>query len=297
MKTSSVIAAFGLLVAGVVSSLAGTPLLRYEFDTPGSVQQSTGSQGLSLTTLYRDGLGYDYITNAPVQRAGSSTSKALNFTAANVNQSSDQGYGTAYASLTDTNASFLRGDLESFTISLWVLGLRSDLSNINPRLFGLRNAAGADIVSLQFAPGTTNKLTLVLNGAGGQIALKPDNVTVPLSDTSWFFLSLTYDAQTGLVTFYGGTEGGALVSETASNIIGGSVNTLLGNATILGIAGLRSADQRRASGYFSDFQFYDEALTAQQVGQLFAIPEPATPLILGAGFVLVGLSRWNRRRC
>jgi len=289
MNKSSLVAVLGLLAWSVVSTFAGTPLLRYEFDQSGSVQYSTGSSNLSLTTVYSDGIAHDYITGTPVRRQGASTSNALNFTAANVNENGQQGYGTASASLTDTNAAFFRSDLESFTISMWVLGLRSDLSNVTPRLLTLRNAGGKDIISLQYASGTPNKLTLVLNGAEGQVALKPSDLAVPVSDTSWFFLSLTYDATTGQVTFYGGAEGGTLASEIAFNTVGGNINSLLTDANLLSIGGVRNIDQRRASGYFSDVRFYGEALTATQIGQLYAIPEPSSALILGIGVVLVSL--------
>ncbi len=296
MKRSSLIIALGLMACSTLASFAAAPLLRYEFTQSGPSQASTGSAALNLTTTYRDGNPYNYVTAAPVLRSGATGPQALNFTAGNVNVSPDEGYGTANVTLNDTNAPFLRGDLESFTISLWMLGLRSDRSNVNPRLFGLRNAANTDILSLQFAPGTPNKLTLVLNGSEGQVVLKPTTVEVPVSDSQWYFLSVTYEATTGQVTFYGGLDGGTLLSESASNTVAGEVNTLLDNATLLAIAGLRSVDQRRASGYFSDVRFYDEALSAQEIQGIYSVPEPKGITLLGASLLVIGWSYWKKRR-
>lgn len=298
MKKFPILIALSLLAWSVAPSL-GTPLLRYEFDEAGSTQSSTGSSSLALTVLNYDNIATNYITNTPVQRAGAKNGNALNLTSSNVDSgvpSDKTARGGAQAFLSNSNAAFLRGDLGSFTISAWVLNAQPrDAVSVDRRIFSLRNAAGDQIVDFRLynPTGTKNILYLGLTGSEGSKTLTAPSVTVPGNNQEWFFISITYDASTGLVNFYAGGEGGTLSTASASNVGVAGVNTLLTNATLLGVGNVGYQHARRLDGYLSDVRFYDEALSAEEIGNLYAIPEPGTAMILGAGVLIVCLRRWK----
>ncbi len=302
MNKFSLLAAVGLLAASITSAISA-PLLRYEFDQTGATQSSTGSAALDLTVTDWSAGSADYITAVPVPRGGG-VGYALNFTSQNIDTglpAGNQTKGVAKAALNDTNAGFLRSGLNSFTISAWVLNVQMDGSDPNNnarRLFSLRNTSGQQVVDFILKGGTdnTNVLQLGLTGSQGQRTMTSGSMTLPMNSNEWYFVSISYDATTGDVNFYLGEEGGTLGTVAASNIINGEINTLLTNATILGVGNVDYNHQRRLDGYLSDVRFYDSALTAEQIGQIHAIPEPGTTALLGFGILTGGLLLRKRSR-
>jgi hypothetical protein len=300
MKKSSLLAALGILVCTAAASLAG-PLLRYEFSQTGAVQQSTGSQQLDLTILNYNNQPADYITAAPVRRGGMSTDNALNFTAANVDGGLSAGNitkGAAQASLGAPGGpnSFLQNSLGSFTITAWVLNSASTNTDaVLRRLFSLRNDANQPIIELSLSTpkdASSYALSLSLTGSLGLKDITPA-ISVPANHDAWFFISVSYDSATGQVKFYVGEEDGTLGSATGSNTVSGSINTLLTNGSTLSIGNVAQQHQRRYDGYMSDVSFYGAALSAQEVGELHAIPEPTVSLLIGTGLLLVMHRSWK----
>lgn len=300
MKKSSLLAALGILICTTAASLAG-PLLRYEFSQTGAVQQSSGSQQLDLTILNYNNQPADYITAAPVPRAGMSTGNALNLTAANVDgglSPTNVTKGAAQASLGTPGGSnsFLQDGLGSFTITAWVLNSASTNSDaVLRRLFSLRDAANQPIIELSLntpKDASTYSLSLSLTGAIRQNDLT-STLSVPANNDTWFFVSVSYDSTTGQVKFYVGEEGGLLKSTTASNVVSGNINTLLTNGSTLSIGNVAQQHQRRYDGYLSDFSFYGSALSAQEIGELHAIPEPTVSLLIGTGLLLAMHRSWK----
>lgn len=101
------------------------PVLRYEFENPGSVQSSTGSGTLDLTTYTgtrQAPVAGNYVVTPPVQRAGGG-SHALDFSATST------GFTAQTTNLSSTTA--LTSGLGSFTIAAWVL----DFEPINDARF------------------------------------------------------------------------------------------------------------------------------------------------------------------
>lgn len=302
MKKSSLLVFLGLLACSVVPGFAAAPLLRYEFNTPGSTQASTGSKSLSLTTGNYVNTATDYITAAPVQRKGTSSNFALNLKGSNVDgglTTANTSKGAAQVTLDDSNAAFLRSELGSFTISGWVLQAAST-SNTDQglrRLFALRNAAGNPIIdfSLSTKSGEVNSsLYLTLYGVQGQKDFNPTSVNIPVNSSDWYFISITYDAITGKIDFYSGEEGGTGLSHgTGSNASSGVVNTLLKDANALGIGNVAYLHQRRVDAYLSDFRFYDQALSSQEIDVIYGIPEPGVSLLMGAGALVACLRPWK----
>lgn len=300
MKKFSLLMSLSLLLCSVGFGDPGTPLLRYEFDQAGTLQSSTGSKQLDLVVAsgpYNSPVPKDYITEAPVQRAGVGSNLVLNFKGSNVDAGlpdTQTPLGSAEAALDSENAAFLREGLGSFTISGWLLQVASENhTEINlRRILSLRNPSGGVVDLTLNAPNgaASGTLSLDLSGSLGKMTFNPSAVSIPLNSSSWYFFSITYDASTGELNFYAGEEGGALshsvTYNTNTRAAGGVVNELLTNSTLLAIGNAGYYHQRRLDAYFSDFRIYGEALTAQQVDGIYSIPEPGVSMLLGAGLLL-----------
>lgn len=300
MKKFSLLLGLGLLLCNAGFSSAATPLLRYEFNQTGSLQSSTGSRELDIVISsgpYNSPVPKDYITEAPVPRSGAGSNLALNFKGSNVDAGlpdAQTPLGSAQAALTSENAAFLRDGLGSFTISGWLLDVGAENhTDINlRRILSLRDSAGSVIdLTLNAPNGASNgTLSLDLTGSLGKLTLNPAAITIPLNSSSWTFFSITYNATTGELNFYGGEEGGSLahavVYNTNTRAAGGVVNELLKDSNLLSIGNAGYYHQRRLDAYLSDFRFYGEALTPQQVDAIHSIPEPSVSLLIGGGVLL-----------
>ena len=299
MKALPLLASLNILLTSLSVSYAA-PILQYEFNQSGSTQTSTGSSALALSVVNYSNVATNYVGNAPVGRGGAVTTAALNFTESNVDTglaAGDFAKGVAQVGINSTNAAYLREGLGSFTISAWVLNSYAH-GNISAdrRVFSLRNAAGQAIIDLRLVNpvgAATNAMALSLFGTEGSVALTSATNAIPTNNNEWYFLAVSYDASTGAVSFYSGVEGGALVSVTLSNTVGGEINNLLQNANILNIGNFGYNHQRRFDGYLSDLQFHGTALSAQEIGELHAIPEPGSVALLGVSLIALAARPWK----
>jgi hypothetical protein len=272
----------GILIGNI--SAQASLLLEYKFDQVGAVQESSGEKSLNMTTYNASAVATNYVTAAPGVPGGGTN--ALNLTSENVNPSGvDNLQGDAQAALNNTNASFLRNDLKSFTISAWVMNDYTFNTTLNAsrRVFSLRDSsASKGVVELLIS--NTN-VSVSLTGSGGsQIFSTP--LTVPANNSTWYFLSVTYDDTTGALKVYSGAEGETLNLYTGQN---STTGTLLTSANLLAIGNAGYNQDRRFDGYISDVRFYDEVLDNTQIQQLYAaVPEPTVGAALGvAGFFAV----------
>jgi len=283
----TILTVLGVFLGCVASNAA--LLLHYEFDEAGTTQASSGSEPLNLTTLNYAGVATNYVTSAPA-RPGSN-GNALNFTDQNVDNglaSGNLAKAAAQANLTNANASFLRGDLGSFTISTWVMNEFTPVSGVSGdrRVFSLRNGS-AGVVELKVS---NTSLLLSLTGINGSQQFDT-GMKVPANVGDWYFLSMTYDSTTGGIQIYSGEQGAVLSLYTAVNATSGVVNTLLTNSTTLAIGNAGYAHDRRFDGYISDVRFYDEVLSSEQIDALYAVPEPSVGAALGAAALLASFLR------
>lgn len=289
MKKSSLLLAFASLLCA--ASLSASPLLRYEFNQSGEAQASSGSAALSLSILDHSGAAKDYISDAP--KALGAQTKALNFTSAEVDEGLEPAQanrGAAQASLNNTNAAFLRSGLGSFTVSGWVSNYTTRSGSTGAqRIFSLR-AGSTGIVDL-FVSNTT--LSLDLRGAEG---MKRTELTSAITTgENWHFLAISYNADSGVINLYAGPEGGILKSATSTNFIEGELNELHQNANLLAIGNAGNTHDRRFDGYIADVRFYGSELSSTEVSGIYAIPEPGSALLIGAGALLAFFSPWKLR--
>jgi hypothetical protein len=159
----------------------------------------------------------------------------------------------------------------------------------------LRNAANQPIIELSLGTpkdASSYSLSLSLTGAIKQNDIS-STLSIPANNNTWFFVTVSYDATTGQVVFYVGEEGGILKSTSASNVVSGNTNTLLTNGSIFSIGNVAQQHQRRYDGYLSDVSFYGSALSAQEVGELHAIPEPTVSFLIGTGLLLAMHRSWK----
>lgn len=277
-----ILSMLGILIGNI--STEASPLLEYKFDQVGTVQQSSGSATLNLTTYNATGVATNYVTATPTPLG--SVTNVLNLTSENVNPSSvDDLKGAAQASLNNTNASFLRNDLKSFTISTWVMNDYTAIGSTNQlrRVFSLRdNSQSKGVIELMISNTT---VIVSLTGGGGTQQFTTD-LTVPANNSMWYFLSVTYDDTTGALKVYSGEEGDTLDLYTGQNTTAG---TLLTTANLLAIGNVGYNQNRRFDGYISDVRFYDEVLNDTQIQQIYtAVPEPTAGAAIGmAGFFAV----------
>ncbi len=274
-----------VVMAATLLPAEASALLRYPLDTPGAQQLSSGSASLTLTTT--DGAitpsPLDRIAVAPTARAGQSTTRALDLRYG----VGDEGRGVLTGSVVSTFAP-LTSELSDFTISAWVLDLTP---RVESRLFRLLGASGA---AIDFRL-NGDRLRLSVSGSG--VADAPLALAVPQSQTQWHFVAVSYQAATGQVTFYSGAEGGTLGTFSAVLLDGGGdPYVLYKNSHTLNIGNAGNRDQRRVDAMISDFQFFNTALTSQEVAALHAsvIPEPGVALLLGAGVLALGVHRLAR---
>lgn len=297
MRIASLLAAIGFFTK-CLTLAQGSPILQYEFNKAGSVQTSSGSSSLALTQLNYSGAATDYIGEAPVKRAGAVNNTVLNFTSTNVDTglvSPNTSKGAVQASINDANAAFLRGGLGSFTISAWVCNAYAPVGTSSERrIFSLRNS-NAGIIDFRLnnpGGGASNILTLSLTGTEGTLLFTATSVPVPANSNSWYFISVSYDAETGEIVFFTGEEGGTLKTASMSNTNANGINMLLQNATVLSVGNYGYNHDRRLDGYLSDLRFYGEALSVEKIGEIYAIPEPGLSMLLSAGVLFA----WIRLR-
>ena len=272
----------GILIGNISTEAA--PLLEYKFDQVGTVQQSSGSATLNLTTYNGSAVATNYVTATPVPLG--STTNVLNLTSENVNPSGvDDVKGAAQASLNNTNASFLRSELKSFTISTWVMNDYTQATSLNAsrRVFSLRdNSLSKGVIELIISNAS---VIVSLTGNGGTQQFNT-SLTISANNSMWYFLSVTYDDTTGALKVYSGEEGDTLDFYTGQNTTAG---TLLTTANSLAIGNAGYNHDRRFDGYISDVRFYDEVLNDAQIQQIYtAVPEPTAGAAIGmAGFFAV----------
>lgn len=166
--------------------------------------------------------------------------------------------------------------LGDFTFTLW---MNLSAANVNDRIFSTRGSTtGATIGYLDLLTTSTDveNMTLSFQMSNGGT---PSNVSSETFDASdWVFVSIVRSAATGQVQYYFGdtnslslTDGGTTTGlGTATNMNQNSGDFLIG-------ATAATTNNRSPSGYFSDFRFYDAALSENDVNAVrMAIPEPAT---------------------
>lgn len=283
-----ILSMLGILIGNI--SMQASLLLEYKFDQVGAVQESSGEKSLNLTTYNASAVATNYVTAAQVPLGG--VTNALNLTSENVYPSSaDALRGAAQASLNNTNASFLRNDLKSFTISAWVMNDYTLVTSLNAsrRVFSLRDSSASKGVVELMISNTSIIISLTGSGSDGtqQVTQQFNTpLTVPANNSTWYFLSVTYDDTTGALKVYSGEEGQTLSLYTGQNSTAG---TLLTSANLLAIGNAGYNQDRRFDGYISDVRFYDEVLDNTQIQQLYAaVPEPTVGAALGvAGFFAV----------
>lgn len=240
------------------------PVLRYEFEIPGSVQSSTGSGTLDLTTYTgtrQAPVAGNYVVTPPVQRAGGG-SHALDFSATST------GFTAQTTNLSSTTA--LTSGLGSFTIAAWVL----DFEPINDARFFFLTGGSSHAIDFKVAL-SGDRARLGLSVAGSARANSAVDVSFAQNPDKWQFVAVSYDAATGQVSFYTGEEGGTLLSSSTTILNGGTPYVLPTNSTSLYLGNSVGWD-RRMSGYLDDLQFYGSVLSESDIQNLYSIPEPST---------------------
>ncbi len=272
--------------AGISSGLKASPILLYDFNTPGAVQTSSGSDPLALTTRV-GATSTDKVTTSPAGPDGSSV-----FGLAGSPQN------TTLEGSVSGNANFTTG-LASFTLTAWVQDFTHS-STGNERIFYLRGGSAVAIDwSLGASPVTgASQLFLAVNGSAVVSSYVSGTGTpflLPNESSTWHFIAVTYDATDGGVVFYSAPLGGTLTSYTPTAKL---TNTQVINSTALNIANIQATGGGRLlDANIDDIAFYGTALSAGEVNAIFtAIPEPATATATILGLLLIAGSRTLSRR-
>ncbi len=179
----------------------------------------------------------------------------------------------------------------SFTAAVWIKTTQS---------YGYDYEAGYYGVGIVYAdqPGqTTDTIPIALNGskAGFMTSNGVQDTTIhstsAINTGSFVHVAVTYDIATGVKRLY--VNGTLQATETVTP-------TAL-NARNLLFLGANDFDGRYFTGVLDDFQFYNQALTADEVSFAFnhpgqvAVPEPSTVALLALGAALLVI-RHRRRR-
>lgn len=178
----------------------------------------------------------------------------------------------------------------SFTAAVWIKTTQSYGEDSEPGYYGV------GIVYADQPGQTTDTVPIALNGskAGFMTSNGTQDTTIhstsSINTGAFVHVAVTYDIGTGVKRLF--VNGVLQATETVTP-------TAL-NARNLLFLGANDFDGRYFSGVLDDFQFYSQALTADQVsfvynhpGQL-AVPEPSTLALLTLGAVFLFILRRRR---
>jgi hypothetical protein len=230
-----------------VSTRGATPLLQYQFNTPGDVQTSTGSDPVALTTYNGTGTA-DFVTGSPAGPSAASGDLSLNLaTSTSPNN---------YAATTSTADNPMLDNLTAFTITAWVSNITAtthpeyvfDLGGSgNSLAFALNGSTTADAEIVKIGGGSTQTASFPLSTVSG----------------TWKFIAVTFDSRTDNIIFYEGSTvaGSTLVTGTNSD----SRDTIGSPNTFVGIGNTNPGSTNQLVGDLDNVQFFGSALTGANV--------------------------------
>jgi hypothetical protein len=271
MKKKSLVSSFiASALLPVFANWAGaqTPLLEFNFDSSGTTQNSTGTDGLSLTTVATDFNPANYVTDSPVGASGKAGDKVLHFSG--ISTVGGAQAGTAAGDTTVSSDYALTRDLASFTITAWISNVNAN-NNIQS-LFALNSGTIPIIdfavygeanspIRVQLAMNGTVGVVSDFGGSGPPIDISPHSAT-------WEFVAATFDATTGKVIFYHGTNGGSDLIAYAPD---GTQPKPTTNATSLYVGSqyYMLGPKGALDGDLDKVSFYNSALSAEQLAAIF----------------------------
>jgi hypothetical protein len=243
----------GVMLANRGESAPPVLKFRFGFDDAGpgtttASDTSTGGAAATLQMLNNSGVATDYHGGPNSGVAGNlNGNRALDFSSVAIP-------GGAGPVATTTNATLGFGQLDAFTLTLWLKQAAGWSGTNGPRLFILADGTASDA-------GQTNSLGLTfLSASQLNFYMNTGNPTASatfaanLPTNTWVFVAVTYDGTN--VTVYEGTDTAPtmLISQTAaaSQMVNLGANGAL-------YVGNRRARDRAFDGWIDDLRFYTGA--------------------------------------
>jgi hypothetical protein len=280
---SSVFAIFSgwtFLCCAASASTQPTPLLQYEFNTAGSVQTSTGSDPLALTTS-NGSVATDFVTSSATGPSGNPGDLSLDL--ATLTAPSN------YAATTSSADNPMLDNLKAFTVTAWIGNLTA--TNRAEYVFDL--GTGGTSIAFALNGSSSADAETVKIGGGSTVT-----ASFPLSSVSstWKFIAATFDSS-GNIDFYEGSTvaGSALVTDGATQL--SDTRDSIGSPnSFAGIGNTNPGSSNQLAGDLDNVRLYGSALTASGIDLVRDQDLPETGCSPAVAVCLLLMARWRPRR-